>query len=96
MGDVSGRIAIIAVSTHHRQRFIMHCPSPLIVSESSIFVLQDNLIDEVDSIIAAADFLKDRGAYKVYAVATHGILSKDSPEQLERSAIEEVCDGVQT
>lgn len=62
VGDVSGRIAIIA----------------------------DNLIDEVDSIIAAADFLKDRGAYKVYAVATHGILSKDSPEQLERSAIEEV------
>ena len=51
---------------------------------------QDNLIDEVDSIITAAQFLKENGAYKVYAVATHGILSRDAPEQLEESPIEEV------
>lgn len=51
---------------------------------------QDNLIDEVDSIINAAKFLRENGAYKVYAVATHGILSRDAPELLEESPIEEV------
>lgn len=51
---------------------------------------QDNLIDEVDSIINAAQFLRENGAYKVYAVATHGILSRDAPELLEESPIEEV------
>ena len=55
-----------------------------------IAIIVDNLIDEVDSIINAALFLKENGAYKVYAVATHGILSRDAPELLEESPIEEI------
>ena len=51
--------------------------------------MQDDVIDEVDHLIAAARCLKERGAYKVYAVATHGIFSEEATEKLESSPIDE-------
>lgn len=48
------------------------------------------MIDEVGSFISAADLLKERGAYKVYVLATHGLLSLDAPQKLEDSCIDEV------
>lgn len=45
----------------------------------------------MDRLTAAANCLKEGGAYKIYAVATHGLLSKDACEQLEGSALHEVC-----
>lgn len=56
-------------------------PSPL---------LQDDIIDDVDSFLAAAETLKERGAYKIFVMATHGILSSDAPRLIEESAIDEV------
>jgi phosphoribosylpyrophosphate synthetase len=44
----------------------------------------------MDRLTAAANCLKECGAYKIYAVATHGLLSKDACEQLENSALDEV------
>jgi hypothetical protein len=41
-------------------------------------------------LIAAADLLKQRGAYKVFVMATHGILSQDAPQLIEDSEIDEV------
>lgn len=35
---------------------------------------QDDMIDDVASFVAAAEVLKDRGAYKIYVLATHGLL----------------------
>lgn len=40
-----------------------------------------------------AQVLKERGAYKIYVVATHGILSGDAPAQIEESIIDEVSDS---
>ncbi|MGH0151498.1 UNVERIFIED_CONTAM: hypothetical protein FKN15_052685 [Acipenser sinensis] len=62
---------------------------------ASPFLLQyiqeeDDIIDDVDSFLAAADTLKERGAYKIYVMATHGILSCDAPRLIEESAINEV------
>ena len=57
-------------------------------------LLQDDLIDEMGSFIAAADLLRERGAYKIYIVATHGLLSSDAPQQIEESVIDEVSDIV--
>ncbi len=48
------------------------------------------MIDDVDSFVAAADVLKQRGAYKIYVMATHGLLSADAPQLLEDSVIDEV------
>jgi phosphoribosylpyrophosphate synthetase len=50
----------------------------------------DDIIDEVESFVAAADVLHERGAYKIYVVATHGLLSADAPVALENSHIDEV------
>lgn len=44
----------------------------------------------MDSFVAAAETLKERGAYKIYVMATHGILSCDAPRFIEESAIDEV------
>ncbi|KAF3846957.1 hypothetical protein F7725_004035 [Dissostichus mawsoni] len=62
---------------------------------ASPFLLQyiqeeDDIIDDVDSFVAAAETLKERGAYKIFVMATHGILSSDAPRLIEESAIDEV------
>lgn len=44
----------------------------------------------MDSFLAAAETLKERGAYKIFVMATHGILSSDAPRLIEESAIDEV------
>lgn len=51
---------------------------------------QDDIIDDVNSFVAVAQLLKDRGAYKVYVMATHGILSADAPHLIDNSLIDEV------
>ena len=49
------------------------------------------MIDEVDRIIAASKCLLERGAYKIYVIATHGIFSDNACELLAESPITEVC-----
>ena len=48
------------------------------------------MIDDVEAFTSAASVLKSRGAYKVYVIATHGVLSADAPRQIENSQIDEV------
>ncbi|XP_062895249.1 phosphoribosyl pyrophosphate synthase-associated protein 1 isoform X1 [Mobula hypostoma] len=55
-----------------------------------IAIIVDDIIDDVDSFVAAAEILKERGAYKIYVMATHGLLSADAPSLIEESAINEV------
>lgn len=59
-------------------------------SDQSLVLSQDDIIDNVEAFIAAADILKERGVYKIYIMATHGLLSADAPRLLEESAIDEV------
>lgn len=56
----------------------------------SVLFWQDDIIDDVDSFLAAAETLKERGAYKIFVMATHGLLSSDAPRLIEESAIDEV------
>ncbi|XP_022916523.1 phosphoribosyl pyrophosphate synthase-associated protein 2 [Onthophagus taurus] len=55
-----------------------------------IAIMVDDLIDDVQSFVAAAEILKERGAYKIYVLATHGLLSSDAPRLIEDSPIDEV------
>lgn len=48
------------------------------------------MIDDVQSFVKIAEVLKERGAYKIYAMATHGLLSSDAPRLIEDSYIDEV------
>ncbi|XP_042168775.1 phosphoribosyl pyrophosphate synthase-associated protein 2-like [Oncorhynchus tshawytscha] len=55
-----------------------------------IAIIVDDIIDDVDSFVAAAQTLKKHGAYKIFVMATHGILSSDAPKLIEESAIDKV------
>ena len=48
------------------------------------------MIDDAESFVTAAKLLKDRGAYKILVMVTHGLLSADAPELIEESVIDEV------
>jgi len=55
-----------------------------------IAIIVDDIIDDAQPFVAAAEVLKARGAYKIYVIATHGLLSADAPALLESSPINEV------
>lgn len=55
-----------------------------------IAIIIDDIIDDVEDFVAAAEILKERGAYKIYIMATHGVLSAEAPRLIEESAIDEV------
>lgn len=57
-----------------------------------IAIMVDDMIDDVQSFVAAAEELKERGANKIYVLATHGLLSSDAPRLIEESPIDEVRD----
>ena len=48
------------------------------------------MIDDVEAFVSVAQILKERGAYKIYIIATHGLLSADAPRLIEDSFIDEV------
>ncbi|XP_077381174.1 phosphoribosyl pyrophosphate synthase-associated protein 1-like isoform X2 [Festucalex cinctus] len=55
-----------------------------------IAIIVDDIIDDVEEFVAAAEILKERGAYKIFIMATHGLLSAEAPRLIEESAIDEV------
>jgi phosphoribosylpyrophosphate synthetase len=55
-----------------------------------IAIILEGMIDDVPGLIQAVDILFDRGAYKVYAVATHALFTSDDPLLIEKSRISEV------
>ena len=55
-----------------------------------IAIIVEDMIDDVDAFAKAAEVLKERGAYKIYVMATHGLLSSDAPRLIDNSAIDEV------
>jgi phosphoribosylpyrophosphate synthetase len=48
------------------------------------------MIDDVEAFARAAEVLRERGAYKIYVMATHGLLSSDAPRIIDGSFIDEV------
>ena len=53
-------------------------------------VLLDDMIDTAGTLTQAANALMDKGATKVYAYATHAVLSGQAVERITKSPIEEV------
>ena len=53
-------------------------------------ILVDDMIDTAGTITNAANALAEMGAKKVYACATHGVLSGKAMERIENSAISEL------
>lgn len=55
-----------------------------------IAIIVEDMIDDVEAFSRAAEILRERGAYKIYVMATHGLLSSDAPRMIDNSYIDEV------
>jgi ribose-phosphate pyrophosphokinase len=55
-----------------------------------IAIIVEDMVDDVEAFSRAAEILRERGAYKVYVMATHGLLSSDAPRIIDSSFIDEV------
>ncbi|XP_068153106.1 phosphoribosyl pyrophosphate synthase-associated protein 2 isoform X6 [Drosophila tropicalis] len=88
----SSRTRTTSVSVGVPEHPIKVKPPLTIVGDVSgkIAIMVDDLIDDVQAFVAAAEMLKDNGACKVYVLATHGLLSSDAPHQLDESLIDEI------
>jgi ribose-phosphate pyrophosphokinase len=53
-------------------------------------ILTDDMIDTAGTIVSAAELLYERGATDVWAMATHGVLSRPAIDRLKNSAITRV------
>ncbi len=58
--------------------------------EGKCAVMTDDMVDTAGTLVAGADFLKERGAKKVFACATHGIFSPPAIERIEGSSLDSV------
>lgn len=54
-------------------------------------ILIDDIIDTGGTLVNAAKALKERGAKRVWALATHGIFSGEAPTKLADDVIERIC-----
>jgi len=57
----------------------------------SICVIVDDIIDTAGTLVGAAELLKENGATRVLACATHGIFSGPAIDRLNQSILEEIC-----
>jgi ribose-phosphate pyrophosphokinase len=53
-------------------------------------VMTDDMVDTAGTLVAGAEFLKEHGAKKVFACATHGIFSEPAIERIEQSPLDSV------
>ncbi|MDF1543478.1 MAG: ribose-phosphate pyrophosphokinase [bacterium] len=58
--------------------------------EDKNILIRDDMVDTGGSICHAAKFLKDRGALDIYAACTHGVLSGEALERIEKSPIKKM------
>ena len=54
-------------------------------------ILFADIVDTADTVVCAAKALAEHGARRVYACASHGVLSGDAVDRLEKSRIEELA-----
>ena len=53
-------------------------------------IILDDMIDTGGTLTKVANAIKDAGAIKVYAAASHGVLSGEAVDKIQKSALEEV------
>lgn len=66
---------------HVSDMYMVTCPS---------HACQDDIIDDMVKLLAAAKCVEERGAYRIYVIATHGIFTDSACQLLAQSPITEV------
>jgi ribose-phosphate pyrophosphokinase len=58
--------------------------------EGKTVLIRDDMVDTGGSLCQAAEYLKERGALDIYGACTHGVLSGNSVERIDKSAIQKM------
>ena len=58
--------------------------------ENKIAIMVDDVLNDIQHIVDASIILQERGACKIYVLATHGIFPPDAAQLIEESPIDEV------
>lgn len=58
--------------------------------KGKVCIINDDMIDTAGTFCAAADMLKENGAKAVYGIASHGILSGEAVDRIEKSGFNKV------
>ena len=53
-------------------------------------IIVDDIVDTAGTLTVVADKIKEAGAKKIYAVCTHGVLSRDGVDKVDNSPIEKL------
>jgi ribose-phosphate pyrophosphokinase len=82
-------IAIVDKRRMHDKQNVIEVMNVIGEVEGKVAILIDDLVDTAGTMCKAAELIKEKGATKVYACATHGVLSGPAFERIEASCIEE-------
>lgn len=88
LGDAP--IAIVDKRRMHDQQNIVEVMNVIGDVEDKVAILIDDLIDTAGTICKAAQLIKEKGASKIFACASHGVLSGPAYERIEASPIEDL------
>lgn len=58
--------------------------------EGRTVIIIDDIVDTAGTLSVVADKVKEKGAKKIYAVCTHGVLSRDGVDKINNSVIEKL------
>jgi ribose-phosphate pyrophosphokinase len=94
LGDAP--IAIVDKRRSYDEQNVIEVMNVIGDVEGKIAIIVDDLVDTAGTVCKAAELIRSKGALKVYACATHGVLSGPAYERIEASTIEEfiICDSI--
>lgn len=61
------------------------------VKDKNVIII-DDMVDTAGTLVVACNALKEAGCKKIYAACTHAVLSREAPDRIQNSVIEEfIC-----
>lgn len=91
MTAIADRLDIdFAIIHKERQRATKGDDSTVLIGDvkNRTAIMVDDLADTCDTIVKGAEKLREAGASKIYAFATHGVLAGDAIEKINKSSLE--------
>jgi ribose-phosphate pyrophosphokinase len=88
--DLHGQVAFLHKRRRKDVRNVSETKTVVGEVKGKICVVVDDMIDTAGTLVHGSDLLVDAGATKVYAAATHGILSGPAIDRIKNSQIEQL------
>ena len=88
--NLHGQVAFLHKRRRKDVRNVSEAKAVVGEVEGRTCVVVDDMIDTAGTLVNGAELLADAGATKIYAAATHGILSDPATDRLKNSQIEQV------